>query len=46
MLLRELAYRYEFFKEGDESVEYDPEFQLIRPVSELVLRGEEANELA
>lgn len=33
VLLPELVYRYEFFKEGDEAVTYDPEFQLIRPMN-------------
>ncbi|KAF1941670.1 cytochrome P450 [Clathrospora elynae] len=33
VILPELIYRYEFFKEGDEAVTYDPEFQLIRPMN-------------
>lgn len=33
VILAELVYRYEFFKEGDEAVTYDPEFQLIRPMN-------------
>jgi cytochrome P450 len=33
VLLPELVYRYEFTKEGEESVTYDPEFQLIRPMN-------------
>ena len=33
MLLPELVYRYEFSKEGEEAVTYDPEFQLIRPMN-------------
>ncbi|PSK43021.1 Isotrichodermin C-15 hydroxylase [Elsinoe australis] len=33
VLLPELVYRYEFSKEGDEAVTYDPEFQLIRPMN-------------
>jgi cytochrome P450 len=33
MLLAELVVRYEFFKEGDEAIEYDPEFQLVRPLN-------------
>ncbi|KAJ9628496.1 hypothetical protein H2203_002395 [Taxawa tesnikishii (nom. ined.)] len=33
VLLSELVYRYEFVREGDEAVEYDPEFQLIRPLN-------------
>jgi cytochrome P450 len=33
VLIPELIYRYEFSKDGDEAVEYDPEFQLIRPVN-------------
>ncbi|RYO39354.1 hypothetical protein AA0113_g4154 [Alternaria arborescens] len=33
VLLPELVYRYEFFKEGEEAVSYDPEFQLIRPMN-------------
>ncbi|TVY32774.1 Cytochrome P450 [Lachnellula subtilissima] len=33
VLIPELVYRYEFSKDGDEAVEYDPEFQLIRPVN-------------
>jgi len=33
VLLPELIYRYEFSKDGDKAIEYDPEFQLIRPVN-------------
>lgn len=33
ILLSELIYRYEFSREGIEAVEYDPEFQLIRPLN-------------
>ncbi|KAL9620416.1 MAG: hypothetical protein Q9160_005001, partial [Pyrenula sp. 1 TL-2023] len=33
VLLPELVYRYEFSKEGEEAVTYDPEFQLIRPMN-------------
>ena len=33
ILLSELIYRYEFRREGLEAVEYDPEFQLIRPLN-------------
>ncbi|ETS78918.1 hypothetical protein PFICI_08771 [Pestalotiopsis fici W106-1] len=33
ILLSELIYRYEFSREGMEAVEYDPEFQLIRPLN-------------
>ncbi|KAG9511552.1 cytochrome P450, partial [Aureobasidium melanogenum] len=33
ILLSELVYRYEFIREGDEAVEYDPEFQLVRPLN-------------
>ncbi|RAH68732.1 cytochrome P450 [Aspergillus aculeatinus CBS 121060] len=33
VLLSELVYRYEFTREGLEAVEYDPEFQLIRPLN-------------
>ncbi|KAF5854160.1 hypothetical protein GGP41_006969 [Bipolaris sorokiniana] len=33
VILPELVYRYEFFKEGDDAVTYDPEFQLIRPMN-------------
>ncbi|KAK6212014.1 hypothetical protein LQW54_005542 [Pestalotiopsis sp. IQ-011] len=33
ILLSELVYRYEFSREGMEAVEYDPEFQLIRPLN-------------
>lgn len=33
ILLSELVYRYEFRREGLEAVEYDPEFQLIRPLN-------------
>ncbi|RDW60722.1 hypothetical protein BP6252_12105 [Coleophoma cylindrospora] len=33
VLLPELLYRYEFSRDGDEAVQYDPEFQLIRPVN-------------
>jgi len=33
ILLAELVYRYEFEREGQEAIEYDPEFQLIRPLN-------------
>lgn len=33
ILLSELVYRYEFSREGLEAIEYDPEFQLIRPLN-------------
>jgi hypothetical protein len=33
VLLPALVYRYEFSKEGEEAVTYDPEFQLIRPMN-------------
>lgn len=33
ILLSELVSRYEFVKEGLESIDYDPEFQLIRPLN-------------
>ena len=33
ILLSELVYRYEFEREGLEAIEYDPEFQLIRPLN-------------
>lgn len=33
VILSELIYRYEFSKVGDEPVEYDPSFQLIRPMN-------------
>ncbi|KAL1873680.1 hypothetical protein Plec18167_006197 [Paecilomyces lecythidis] len=33
ILLSELVYRYEFTRDGYESVDYDPEFQLIRPLN-------------
>ncbi|KAJ5623793.1 Cytochrome P450 [Penicillium lagena] len=33
ILLCELIARYEFFREGLETVDYDPEFQLIRPLN-------------
>ncbi|KAF3006340.1 hypothetical protein E8E14_004161 [Neopestalotiopsis sp. 37M] len=33
ILLSELIYRYDFSREGMEAVEYDPEFQLIRPLN-------------
>jgi cytochrome P450 len=33
ILLSELVYRYQFGREGSEAVEYDPEFQLIRPLN-------------
>ncbi|PKS06184.1 hypothetical protein jhhlp_007501 [Lomentospora prolificans] len=33
ILLSELIYRYEFVREGLEAIEYDPEFQLIRPLN-------------
>lgn len=31
ILLSELVSRYEFFREGLDAIDYDPEFQLIRP---------------
>ncbi|KAI4771208.1 putative cytochrome P450 monooxygenase [Aureobasidium sp. EXF-3400] len=33
IFLPKLVYRYKFSKEGDAAVEYDPMFQLIRPVN-------------
>lgn len=33
ILLSELVYRYEFTRDGYEAIEYDPEFQLIRPLN-------------
>ncbi|KAL4882953.1 cytochrome P450 [Aspergillus karnatakaensis] len=33
ILLSELVSRYEFVREGVESVDYDPEFQLVRPLN-------------
>jgi len=33
VLLSELLSRYEFVREGLESIDYDPEFQLIRPMN-------------
>ncbi|KAK3372730.1 cytochrome P450 [Podospora didyma] len=36
VLLSELVYRYKFAREGLEAVEYDPEFQLIRPLNFIV----------
>ncbi|VUC20755.1 unnamed protein product [Clonostachys rosea] len=33
ILISELIYRYEFVREGLEAIEYDPEFQLIRPLN-------------
>lgn len=33
ILMSELVYRYEFAREGLEAIEYDPEFQLIRPLN-------------
>ncbi|OKP11824.1 Cytochrome P450 4c21 [Penicillium subrubescens] len=33
ILLSELVSRYEFFREGLDAIEYDPEFQLIRPLN-------------
>ncbi|KAK1773874.1 cytochrome P450 [Copromyces sp. CBS 386.78] len=33
ILLSELLYRYKFTREGFEAIEYDPEFQLIRPLN-------------
>lgn len=43
VLLPELIYRYEFSKDGDGAVEYDPEFQLIRPVN-LYVRAKKRTE--
>ncbi|KAH6611626.1 cytochrome P450 [Trichoderma cornu-damae] len=39
VFLPKLVYRYKFFREGDETVEYDPMFQLIRP-NNLYVRAE------
>ncbi|KAK4183950.1 cytochrome P450 monooxygenase [Podospora australis] len=33
ILLSELVYRYQFDRDGLEAIEYDPEFQLIRPLN-------------
>jgi cytochrome P450 len=33
VLLPELVYRYEFLKDGDEPVQYDPEFLVIKPLN-------------
>lgn len=33
ILLPELVYRYEFTRQGTDTIEYDPEFQLIRPIN-------------
>ncbi|KAK5651698.1 hypothetical protein OQA88_11764 [Cercophora sp. LCS_1] len=33
ILLSELVYRYHFVRDGLEAIEYDPEFQLIRPLN-------------
>lgn len=33
VLLPELVYRYEFSKDGDEPVQYDPEFLVIKPLN-------------
>lgn len=33
IFLPKLVYRYHFTKEGDDAIEYDPMFQLIRPVN-------------
>ena len=33
VLLGELVSRYEFVREGQEAIDYDPEFQLIRPLN-------------
>ncbi|KAJ4300645.1 hypothetical protein N0V88_003330 [Collariella sp. IMI 366227] len=33
ILLSELVYRYKFAREGLDAIEYDPEFQLIRPLN-------------
>ncbi|KAG2414291.1 hypothetical protein HFD88_003482 [Aspergillus terreus] len=33
ILLGELLSRYEFVREGQEAIDYDPEFQLIRPLN-------------
>ena len=33
VVLSELIYNYEFTREGNERVEYDPDFQLIRPMN-------------
>ncbi|EFX06633.1 cytochrome p450 monooxygenase [Grosmannia clavigera kw1407] len=33
VLISELVYRYEFVRYGNEAIDYDPEFQLIRPLN-------------
>jgi len=43
VLLPELVYRYEFSKEGEDAVTYDPEFQLIRPMNFYVRARQRTN---
>ncbi|KAK3331460.1 cytochrome P450 [Apodospora peruviana] len=43
ILLSEMVYRYKFTREGVEAIEYDPEFQLIRPLN-LYVRAERRTE--
>ncbi len=43
ILLSELVYRYEFVREGLEAIEYDPEFQLIRPLNLYVVAKRRTN---
>lgn len=39
VFLPKLVYRYQFRREGDDAIEYDPMFQLIRP-NNLYVRAE------
>lgn len=43
ILLSELVFRYEFSCDGYEAVEYDPEFQLIRPLNFYVMAKKRTN---
>ena len=38
-----LLYRYEFVRAGDDPIEYDPNFQLIRPMN-LYVRAKRRNQ--
>ena len=39
VFLPKLIYRYKFVREGDDPIQYDPMFQLIRPLN-LYVRAE------
>lgn len=43
VVLPSLVYRYEFVREGDNTIEYDPQYQLIRPMN-LYVRAKKRTE--